>query len=226
MGVGAAIASAGESIGSSAKDGSDHIGKQHPGQQGTLPHQLIYDGQLPANGLTAKPWVPLDAPLQSNSDDRDTALYRDVINQFAVGSNPRYAQNKGNTYCNIFAWDVTKAMGAEIPHWVDGNGNPVGMGKGYELDANGAINWIGTHGQQEGWRAVTAEEAQAFANTGQPVVATWKNPGGIGHIGVVAPGEYSSQKGPHLAQAGAHNFNEGYVTDGFGDRPVVYYVHP
>lgn len=227
FGLAAAVANAGENGDSSTKDEGNQAGKRIPDQKNDSPYQPVYDGESPADGVTARPWQPLNAPLQSNADDRDPALYRDVINQFAVETNPRYAQNQGNTYCNIFAWDVTKAMGAEIPHWVDSHGNPAGISSNNrELDANGAVNWIATHGQKAGWQAVTAEDAQAFANAGQPVVATWHNPGGIGHIGVVAPGEYSPQQGPHLAQAGAKNFNEGYVTDGFGNRPVVYYVHP
>ena len=28
-----------------------------------------------------------------------------------------------------------------------------------------------------------------------------------------------------LAQAGAHNFNNGHVTDGFGSRTVEYWTH-
>ena len=42
-------------------------------------------------------------------------------------------------------WDVTKAMGAEIPHWVDNNGNRVGVGQGRELSANGTADWLRQH---------------------------------------------------------------------------------
>lgn len=188
-----------------------------------------YDGKTPAPGTYGpRPWNPVNPPLTGGPDNRDGRLYEEVIDQFAVGNNPRYhqgQQGKGETYCNIFVWDVTKAMGAEIPHWVDGNGNPVPVGKGKELDANGVVRWLQNHGQNNGWRAVSAEEAQGMANSGKPVVASWLNPKGIGHVGMIRPGDYDPVRGPEMAQAGGKNFNEGHVTDGFGKRPVVYYVH-
>jgi predicted chitinase len=55
-------------------------------------------------------------------------------------------------------------------------------------------------------------------------VASWHNPGGIGHIGVVRPGEIN-ERGPALAQAGARNFNDGHVRDSFGNANVKYFVN-
>lgn len=186
---------------------------------------LHYDGSKPAPGTTrTDAWNPVNAPIQSVPGNRSVTRYNDAINQFAVGVNPRYAKRNGNTYCNIFVWDVTRAMGAEIPHWVDGNGNPVGVGKGRELSANGVCSWLKNHGARFGWKKVSAAEAQAAANQGKPVVSSWHNPGGIGHVGIVRPGEITD-RGPAAAQAGAKNFNRGHVADGFGSRPVEYWVH-
>ncbi len=176
---------------------------------------LHYDGSRPAPGVTrTDAWNPVNAPIQSTPGNRSVTRYNDVINQFAVGVNPRYARRDGNTYCNIFVWDVTKAMGAEIPHWWQGR----------ELNANATNDWLHQNGAAHGWRKVSAAEAQAYANQGKPAVASWKNPGGIGHIGMVRPGEITAG-GPALAQAGASNFNRGHVADGFGNRPVEYWVH-
>ncbi|HYI00066.1 peptidoglycan-binding protein [Hyalangium sp.] len=184
-----------------------------------------FDGTRAAPGTTnTNAWIPVDAPLQGSPSDRNAATYADVIDQFGVGSNPRYQPRDGNTYCNIFAWDVTKAMGAEIPHWVDGAGNPTGVGQGRELDANGGHLWLQNQGPAHGWREVSAEEAQQMANQGHPTVASWHNPGGIGHIGVVRPGEIN-ERGPALAQAGARNFNDGHVKDSFGNANVKYFVN-
>lgn len=188
-----------------------------------------WDGHNPAPGTSPKPWLPVDAPVQNQIGERHSQTYEQVINQFGVGTNSRYEKNsqgKGETYCNIFVWDVTKAMGAEIPHWVDKQGNPVspGVSGSRELSANGSIGWLESHGQSNGWKVVSADEAQRLANLGQPTVATWKNPSGIGHIGMVRPGELNNNS-PALAQAGSKNFNSGTVRDGFGNRPVVYYVH-
>ena len=62
------------------------------------------------------------------SGNRSAANYNAVLDQFSVGNNPRYARRNGNTYCNIFVWDATRAMGAEIPHWVDQQGRPAEVG--------------------------------------------------------------------------------------------------
>ena len=167
-------------------------GKERPGGDSTPK-----ESPGGSSEMRAKPWIPIDAPIQGKPDHRSADLYNDVINQFEVGQNSRYKvnqQGKGETYCNIFAWDVTRAMGAEIPHWVDGQGNPVGVGQGRELSANGSISWLETTGQKRGWRAISATEAQQLANQGHPVVATWHNTGGIGHMAVVRPGEYSADK--------------------------------
>ncbi|HCF59795.1 MAG TPA: hypothetical protein DFS52_17590, partial [Myxococcales bacterium] len=208
-----ALASAMEGAGQASQVSVDHNTTLH------------YDGSKPAPGTTrTDAWNPVNAPIQGVSGNRSVTRYNDVINQFAVGVNPRYAPRGGNTYCNIFVWDVTRAMGAEIPHWVDGNGNRVGVGKGRELSANGVCSWLSNHGARHGWRKVSAAEAQAAANQGKPVVSSWLNQGGIGHVGIVRPGEITS-RGPAAAQAGGTNFNRGHVADGYGSRPVSYWVH-
>lgn len=190
-----------------------------------------YDGKTPAEGTVVLNQAHLvNPPLTSTSSNRDSRLYGEVLDQFAVAHNPRYMRTPDKTYCNIFVWDATRAMGAEIPHWVDNNGNsvPVASPEGRELNANSTVQWLENHGQSNGWRAVTAEEAQAMANQGKPTVATWKNPNPAeaGHVAMVRPGEYDSGLGPNIAQAGGNNFNEGHVIkDGFKNRPVVYYVH-
>lgn len=186
-----------------------------------------YNGSTPARGTTdTRAWLPVDAPVQNREGNRSAANYNQAINQFAVGNNPRYTPRGGNTYCNIFASDVMQAMGAPLPHWVDARGNPARAGApgARELNANATNAWLNNQGASHGWRRVSAEEAQRMANAGNPAVASWNNPGGIGHIGVVRPGEVTS-RGPALAQAGGRNFNDGNVMDGFGNRTVQYFVH-
>ncbi|HEX8474474.1 MAG TPA: peptidoglycan-binding protein [Pyrinomonadaceae bacterium] len=185
-----------------------------------------YDGSRPAPGTTKRPWVTLDAPAQGDPSRRNRATYDNVINQFAVEHNSRYTRNqqgKGETYCNIFVSDVTRAMGAEIPHRVDARGNPLASG-GTELDANATNNWLHRHGGRHGWRQVTAEEAQRLANEGHPAIASWRNPRGIGHIAVVRPGEMNAN-GPTIAQAGSVNDNHTHVRNTFGNARVEYWVN-
>lgn len=167
-------------------------------------------------GSQDRPWVPAEAPLKSAASDRSPARYDTVIDQFAVEKNPRYRrdqQGKGETYCNIFVWDVTFAMGAEIPHWVDQENNPTVLGNGIELDANAVIQWLQNRGKNQGWKKANPEQAQELANQGYPDVVTWLNPGGIGHIAVIRPGQNSLNQGPTIAQAGETNFNHGAGTD-------------
>ncbi len=196
---------------------------------------LIYDGTRPAPGTTnTNAARPIDAPLKGDPNHRTAETYNNVINQFAVAHNPRYAirDSSGDgikdTFCNIFVWDVTRAMGAEIPHWVDKRtGQPTTVynySQSRELDANATMDWLRQHGAQHGWRRVSAEEAQRLANEGHPTMVGWKNPGGIGHVAIVRPGNIN-ERGPAIAQAGSTNVNYAHVRDTFGNRPVEYWVN-
>ncbi|MBG0785450.1 MAG: WXG100 family type VII secretion target [Anaerolineaceae bacterium] len=208
----------------------DNVDGIHEDENENADYSPKYNGSTPAKGTETKPWNDIDPPLTNGEGNRNPEIYDDVLNQFAVEENSRYRKNqqgKNETYCNIFVWDATKAMGAEIPHWVDSKGNPVPQGTGRELSANGTINWLETHGSENGWKVLTAEQAQAMANEGHPVVASWENPNSSkpGHVAMVRPGEYSQESGPALAQAGWNNDNNTTVSEAFGDREVVYYYH-
>lgn len=174
-------------------------------------NELVYDGQHPAPGTTvAQQWRPTSPQLRGDRTHRHRMLYDNVINQFAVEVNPRYKQvvrgGARKTWCNIFSWDVTRAMDAEIPHWVNAVGEPVEPGTGNELTANALLAWLGTHGGRYEWRRVgRQDEAQRMANLGHPTVAL-KATGGIGHIAVIRPGPLTTT-GPTIAQAGALNAN-------------------
>ncbi|MGQ9896466.1 MAG: peptidoglycan-binding protein, partial [Acidobacteriota bacterium] len=196
---------------------------------------LIYDGTRPAPGTTnTNAARPIDAPLKGDPNHRTAETYNNVINQFAVAHNPRYAirDSSGDgikdTFCNIFVWDVTRAMGAEIPHWVDRRtGQPTTVynySQSRELDANATMDWLRQHGAQHGWRQVSAEEAQRLANEGHPTMVGWKNPNGIGHVAIVRPGNIN-ERGPAIAQAGLTNVNYAHVRDTFGRAPVEYWVN-
>lgn len=216
--------------------------------------QARFDGEIPAPGTTEarSVWRPTSPAVTSDSSNRSTALYNDVINQFAVGNNPRYAVRNTDgrpgdeTFCNLFLWDVTSAMGAPIPHWVQGNGVPypddlVAAAGGYgevsehawEMNANAASRWLDNHGEAYGWREATAEEAQRMADQGRPAVAAWDSRSEeAGHVAVLRPSSpehpYDPAKGPVIAQAGGTNSNYSTVSGGFGSKKmaqVVYYVH-
>jgi hypothetical protein len=153
--------------------------------------------------------------------------YDNVINQFAVGANSRYAhrinaKGKRSTYCNIFLWDVTRAMGCEIPHWVNDAGEPGGVGgKNNEMNANATHDWLHKHGSRYGWRRMTdPAEAQALANGGHPAVLSYKKTGGIGHVAVIRPGEIGD-KGNPIAQAGKTNVNHSHIYTIFTRKAAI-----
>ena len=172
----------------------------------------------------------------STVGNRSAALYREVIDQFNVETNARYAVNKkgkNDTYCNIFLWDVTRAMGAEIPHYVD----PETLEPRYypdiegakEMNANAIYDWLATVGEKYGWYRVTEEQAQNLANQGLPAVTIRKNAGGHGHAQVVSPsvdGQYDAQRGTAVAQAGLRLRNYAYLSQLFSDTSdVAFYAH-
>lgn len=140
----------------------------------------------------------------------------DVLDSLNVERNPRYLPSgpKGNrtTWCNRFAQDALRQLGVPQQHAPSGLANQMND----FLNKKGAVN---------GWRRVSAQEAQQMANLGKPTLATWKNPtGGHGHIGVIRPGELKGGS-PTMAQAGGRNFNNGTVRQGFGSKEPQYFVY-
>jgi len=183
---------------------------------GGAPASGVYDGSSPAPGTAeTRRSFPTNPPVRGNAANRSKALYDNILNQFAANKNPRYAHRNGSTFCNIFVWDVTRAMAAEVPHWVDRNGDPGKVGKpNQELNANQLNDWFHKHGARHGWSQVTLAVGIQRANQGYPVVASWKNkkvpaPGkrAIGHIAMIRPGLPSAEGAPWMAQAGAKNRN-------------------
>jgi len=202
------------------------------------PSRLSYTGGAASSGfLPVKAWLPAALRVTGNAANRDAATLRQVINQFNVESAERYRPNRnGKTYCNIFLWDVTRALDCEIPHYVDRlTGQPriyPDTTGAYELDASGTHDWLLRHGADHGWYEVSAEEAQYHANAGYPAVTAWKNnDGGPGHVQVVCPahnGGYDGARGVTVAQAGSRNFSYAHLNatmskDKIGD--VRYFIH-
>ena len=181
-----------------------------------------------------QPGKAVNPSIMSNAANRSASLYRSVIDQFSVETNPRYAIRNGSTYCNIFMWDVTRAMGAEIPHYID----PKTQAPRYypdvkgasQMNANATYNWLHEHGSDYGWYEVTPEQAQVLANQGHPAVTAYKNPGGHGHVQVVCPsqdGRYDAKRGVTIAQAGRHFYNYAPITKVYNKSlpKVSYFAH-
>lgn len=174
-------------------------------------------------------WEEVTPDLTIPLSDRSPANYVAAAKQFEVETNPRYVRGHANpgvgkeTYCNIYLWDVTKAMSCEVAHWVDpATGVEVPKGKGTELSANGVCSWFSTHAMKFGWMQCGKKTAMERASRGFPTVVLWQNPGGIGHVAVVLPGTDFC----HIAQAGANNFFDKALENGFGSvSPLNFYTH-
>lgn len=153
-------------------------------------------------------WVPVDAPLRGKVGERSPATLVQVALQFDVATNPRYQPKGRTTYCNIFASDVTRALGAEVPHWLDGR----------ELNCNATLPWL-----EANWREVSRADARARAAQGFPAVAIWRNPkGGPGHIALLLPHTTETR----IAQAGRECFFDGRLERGFGSvSPIRFFTH-
>ncbi|MDR1117342.1 MAG: hypothetical protein LBL09_03740 [Oscillospiraceae bacterium] len=188
--------------------------------------------------LPAEAWRPTAAAVTSDEGDRSPGRLNQVISQFEVETAERYLPyRRGNdTYCNIYVWDVTSALGCEIPHYADkgtGGARTYPDTKGaYELDANGVCDWLASRGRENGWREVSAGEAQAYANSGKPAVTAWKNPSGkAGHVQIVCPSNdmsYDKLRGVTVSQAGRENYRYTYLSSAFSQSQrgaVKYYVH-
>jgi hypothetical protein len=156
-----------------------------------------------------------------------------VIRKLNVEQDERYRAGRkgiGDTYCNIYAMDYAREMGVPLPEYLKGGG-----GKIYDyLDANEAVMWLrgdyqdregAPAGPAQGWRRIDANQAAEFASKGYVVIAGWQNPTGrAGHMAVVRPD--SQPDAIRIAQAGANNFSNGALSDGFGNHePIEFFVH-
>jgi hypothetical protein len=172
--------------------------------------------------LEQPPWMPVDAPIKGDEDNRSAHLLVDIAAQFDVLRAPRYAAKDGRTWCKTYLWDVLSALGCgEVAaHWVDSSGVPVKPKApgSRETRANEVVMRLGRN--LYSWRAAEKLDAFQAAESGRPVVAGWFNKGaGSGHVALVLPGGT-------IAQAGATNLFGAPVSRGFGDLAVSFFVHP
>jgi hypothetical protein len=169
--------------------------------------------------------------LACSDDCRSPEALRQTLAQFNVEHDERYQPNLfgcPGTRCNIFLWDATRALEAEVPHWVDNCGRPVkpGSAGAHELSAAGVIGWLRAFGAESGWQPVSAPEARALANQGRPVAVVWENPdhGRSSHVAMLLPTP-EGERAPRIAQAGAANLFDVPLPRGFGELKVEYFAH-
>ncbi|MDR3209094.1 MAG: hypothetical protein LBT36_00500 [Oscillospiraceae bacterium] len=183
--------------------------------------------------LPLEVWKPAVPAVTNAEDERSAESLRAVIDQFNVETAERYEPYRdGYTYCNIFVWDVTSALGAEIPHYIDpATGAPMeypDVKGASQLGAVATESWLLEYGARYGWYEADAETAQRYANEGKPAVTT---AGSVGHVQVVCPsvtGELDPVRGVSVSQAGSKVRNYAYLSDIYsanGRKGVKYFVH-
>ena len=135
-----------------------------------------------------------------------------------------------HTHCSAFVASVAKRLGVYILRPPE---------HGQVLLANAQYDWLADEGAANGWKALASgEDAQARANHGYLVVATYHNrrDDKPGHIAIVRPSDKSlraiAQEGPQITQAGGTNYASTSLKRGFAGHPaawtrneVRYYAH-
>ena len=104
----------------------------------------------------------------------------------------------GWTHCNLAVVRILAALGITVPMKL----------------ANDLQLWFLGDGSRDGWRKVSLPEAMKAADRGEPVVVSYFNDVGHGHIAVMRPSRGDGV--PRIAQAGARNFEDGTLAAGFG----------
>ena len=142
----------------------------------------------------------------------------------AGGNGPNMTQGTAS-HCSAFAGAVTDLLGVYIlrqPYVSD-------MGL-----ADNQADWLATN--NAGWLPVSSmTNAQALANLGALVVASYYATNASGHISILRPSTRSAADimatGPEECQSGIFNFNDTNVSTGFNQHPgafpngIRYYTH-
>jgi len=154
----------------------------------------VYDGETPAEGTTdPEGWKAINAPVQSRPGRRSGRIYWSVIDQFAVGHNRRYDPDAPlRPRSHLFVWDVSRAMGCEVPHFVGGREMTVGQ----------TVDWVRLESLSRGWRKLDAASALAAADRGELVLALPRDPK-LKLVVVVRPGGAGDDGFPRVAGANA-----------------------
>lgn len=171
------------------------------------------------------------------ANDLETKLFQAneyaVVEALNVSESSRYKKGGGDTYCNIYAFDVVSAMGGYLPRswWTDDSIKKIKNGESVEIkfalnnsdtvremNANQLTDWMKTYGAGFGWRKATdVGKAQEAANGGKIAIllAGRDKAEDSGHVNVILP-ETEQHKAkydaagnfdmPLQSQAGRTNF--------------------
>jgi hypothetical protein len=175
-----------------------------------------FDGQTAPPELTSRDlWKALAPPVTSAPGQRDPERCLQVIHQFAVGTNPRYEpEAPGKPRGHIFLWDVSKAMGCEVPHFVGAR----------ELTVAQTVDWLRHEGPMRGWHKVADHDVLEVCKLGTLIIALPRDIK-VKQLAIVAPQAMPTDFRPRLTGACLKRGAELTLMDAFGLRQADYFTH-
>jgi hypothetical protein len=176
----------------------------------------LFDGVTPARELTGRDlFKTVQAPIQSREGRRGKEIYRQVINQFAVGNNPRYPPDgPDKPRAHIFIWDVSRAMNCEVPHFISVK----------ELSLGQTVDWLRHEGPTRGWMRANPEDALNAALQGLMVVAMPKEIR-LKQLAIVIPEPPDKDGRPRLAGAAVKIGNNLSLYEALGVYAADFFIH-
>lgn len=179
----------------------------------------FYDGETAAKEVSTKStWRALKAPVKSNARRRSARVLWTLLDQFAVGTNPRYeVQNPAAEHrAHVFAWDVSMAMECEIPHYKNGR----------EMTLAQTIDWLRLESIHKfGWKKfLDPGDAIDAADRGELVFVVPQDVK-LRQLAIVRPGGPGEDGLPRVASAGRPKGNDLGVVEAVHAQ-FVFFSHP
>lgn len=157
------------------------------------------------------PGPRLSSTQVNRSPQRLMAIVAEHLYRGRYRYEPRDVTGDGRpeTWCNLFAQDITEAMGCALPR---------------NTRANELLDWLSSAGKPLGWTEVSESVARIQADGGMVALAAWRNDAGPGHIAVVVP-SLGERGDTFIAQAGSTNFTRRPLAAGFGRSIPRFFAH-
>jgi hypothetical protein len=116
---------------------------------------------------------------------------------------------------HIFVWDVSRAMGCEVPHFVGAK----------ELSLGQTVDWLRHEGPMRGWVRLDGSETFEHAAAGYLVVAVPKEVR-LKHLAVVYPQSPPADFRPLMCGAGVQRGWGLTAAQLFGTSAAEFFTHP
>lgn len=202
-------------IGMSVPTAAQQAAAQEAEQESSSPAGTKFDGKDVPGVLQGRDvWIAVQAPLQSREGKRTKEIYEQLIMQFGVTVNPRYADEApGKGRGHIFVWDVSRAMNCEIPHFVGAK----------ELTLAQTCDWLRHEGPMRGWKRANSDALEA-ANSGRLVIALPRETR-TKHLAVVLPQEVPSDGSPRLTGICLKRDYNVHPREMFGAKAIDCFYH-